>query len=99
VEHRDLDVGADQFGEFGEHCILFARKGADVDERLGGVRDDIVLVAGGGKRGGIGRGAKRGLDEPAFVVPVASAISSGPTFCGSASRMRASSPTVPWWCR
>ncbi len=63
MHELDLDVVADDLPHLGEHGVLLARHGADVDERLGAVGDHVVLVAGVELRR-VRRGAQGGRDEP-----------------------------------
>ncbi|CAI7667292.1 unnamed protein product, partial [Penicillium discolor] len=58
----DPDVVAHDAPELREHVVLGPRDHADVDKRLGALRDDVVLVAGGESRR-VGRRAERGPEE------------------------------------
>ncbi len=62
VDDLDLDIVADDPPDVVEHILLGAGQGSHVDQRLGAVGDDVVLVAGG-QAGRIGRGAQRRAQE------------------------------------
>ena len=62
VDDLDVDVVADDPADVGEGGFLGARQRAHVDQRLGAVGDDVVLVAGG-EPGRVGRRPQRGAEE------------------------------------
>ena len=62
VDDLDLDVVADDAADVGERGVLGAGQRPHVDERLGAVGDDVVLVAGG-EAGRVGRRAQRRAEE------------------------------------
>ena len=62
VDDLDLDVSAHDPPDVGEGLLLGAGQGAHVDERLGAIRDHVVLVAGG-ESGGVRRRPQGGAEE------------------------------------